>query len=276
MKEASIGRDQAFIPHDQAAETPEPSERALHDPPPPVATQLAAILMRRPLMVGASGDDGLDASTGQPSAQWVTIIASIRNQALGSRARPPRLPWPPDGNGVERLLEERDLRWGRRRQVCSHRSTRAIDHHQPLRSLAPLGLADFRPPFFAEMKLPSAKHSSQRSFCWSLSWAKKARHSLSKAPVSSHCLRRRQQVLALPYRRGSSLHWAPVQRIQRMPSKQHRSSTRGRPPRGEALGCGRWIRIVSHCCLVSLRHAMCCPPVLLSNSWRYHTLTGRF
>jgi hypothetical protein len=62
---------------------------------------------------------------------------------------------------------------------------------------------------------------------------------LSSTPVSSHCLSRRQQVLGLPYRRGNSLHWAPVQRIQRMPSTQRRSSTRGRPPRRDTLGWGR-------------------------------------
>jgi hypothetical protein len=62
---------------------------------------------------------------------------------------------------------------------------------------------------------------------------------LSSTPVSSHCLSRRQQVLGLPYRRGHSLHWAPVQRIQRMPSTQRRSSTRGRPPRRDTLGWGR-------------------------------------
>jgi hypothetical protein len=97
---------------------------------------------------------------------------------------------------------------------------------------------------------------SQRSFCWSWSWARKARHSLSSTPVSSHCLRRRQQVLGLPYRRGSSLHWAPVQRIQRMPSKQRRSATRGRPPRGDTFGWGRWMRMASHCCVVRLLQAM--------------------
>jgi hypothetical protein len=276
MKEASIGRDQSFIPHNQAAEKPKPGEGAFHNPPPAIAAQLPTVLMGRSLVVPASGDEGLNAPPGQAGAQRVTIIAPIRNQAVGSLARSPRLPWPADGDCLEGLFEQGDFRRGRRLQVCSQRSTRAIDQNQPLRPLAPLGLADFRSPFFAGMKLPSAKHSSQRSFCWSLSWARKARHSLSSTPVSSHCLSRRQQVLALPYRRGSSLHWAPVQRIHRMPSKQRRSSTRGRPPRGDALGCGRWRRMVSQCCLVSLRHAMCYPPVLLGNSWRYHTLAGRF
>ena len=232
--------------------------------------------MRRPLMVRASRDDRLNALASQPGAQRIATIASIRHQALRSLGRPPLLPWPADGDRLEGPFEKGDVSRGSRLQVCSQRSTRAIDHNPPLRALAPLGLADCRSPFFAGMKLPSAKHSSQRSFCWSLSCTRKARHSLSNTPVSSHCLSRRQQVLTLPYRRGSSHHWAPVHRFQRMPSKQRRSSTRGRPPRREALGCRGWRRMVSHCCLISLRHAICCPPVLLGNSWRYHTLTSIF
>jgi hypothetical protein len=128
----------------------------------------------------------------------------------------------------------------------------------------------------AGMKLPSAKHSSQRNFCWSLSWARKARPSFRSTPVSSHRLSRRQQVLGLPYRRGSSLHCAPVQRIQRMPSRQRRSSMRGRPPRGDTFGWGRWTWIASHCCFVSPRHAMFGLLLLLGYSRRYDTPTGRF
>jgi hypothetical protein len=276
MQETSIGRDQPFIADDEAPKVAQPGERPLHDPPPPVATPLVAILMRRPLMVGAIRDDGLDAPASQPGAQRVTIIASIRSQALGSRPRPHRLPWPADGDRLDGRFEKGDFRRRRRVHVCSQRSTRAIDLNHPLRALTPRGRADFRPPLFAGMTRPSAKHSSQRSFCWSLSWARKAHHSLSNTPVSSHCLSRRQQVLALPYRRGHARHWAPVHRIQRMPSTQRRSSTRRRPPRGLALGYGRWRRMVSHGCLVSLRHAIGCPPVWLGIVWRYHTLTGRF
>jgi hypothetical protein len=276
MKETSIGRDQPFIADDEAAKVAQPGERPLHDPPPPVAAQLAAILMRRPLMVRASGDDGLDAPASQPGAQRVTIIAPIRNQALGSLARPPRLPGPADGDRLEGRFEEGDFRRGRRLQVCSQRSTRAIDQNHPLCTLAPLGFPDLGPPFLAGMKEPSAKHSFQRSFSWSLSWAKNARQSFKSTPISSHCFSRRQHVLGLPYRRGSSLHWAPVQRIHRMPSKQRRSATRGRPPRGDHLGGERWMRMASHCSLVRPRHAMCCLHVLLGNSWRYDTLIARF
>ena len=254
----------------------EPCERALDNPPPPISSQLPAILMRGVLVVAASWDDRLDTPTGQPGPQRIAVIAPIRDQSLWSLAGSSRLSGAPNRDCVERPFEKGDFRWGSRLQVCSQRSTRAIDQNHPLRALAPLGFPDPRSPFFAGMKLPSAKHSSQRSFCWSLSWAKKARQSWSSTPVSSHSLSRRQQVLGLPYRRGSSLHWAPVQRIQRMPSKQRRSFRRGRPPRGDTCGGGRWTRIACHCCVVSPRHAMFCLLLLLGNSWRYDTPPSRF
>jgi hypothetical protein len=276
MKETRIGRDQAFIPHDQVAEMAEPRERALDDPPAPIAPQFPAILMRGVLVVAASRDNRLNPSTGQSSPQGIAVIPPIGDQPLGPLARPPRLPGPPDGDRVERRFEEGNLRWGSRLQVCSQRSTRAIDQNHPLCALAPLSLPDLGPPFLAGMKEPSAKHSSQRSFSWSLSWAKNARQSFKSTLVSSHCFSRRQHVLGLPYLRGNSLHWAPVQRIHRMPSRQRRSATRGRPPRGDNLGWGRWTRMASHCSRVRPRHAMCCLHVLLGHSWRYDTLTARF
>jgi hypothetical protein len=227
-------------------------------------------------MVAARRDDRAHAPPGQSSTQRVAVLPPIGDQPLGPLARPPWLPGPPDGDRGERLFEEGHLCRGSRLQVGSQRSSRAIDQNHPLGPLAPLGVPDLGPPFWAGMTEPSAKHSSQRIFSWSLSWAKNARQSFKSTPVSSHCFSRRQHVLGLPYLRGSSLHWAPVQRIHKMPSKQRRSSTRGRPPRGDTLHRGRWTRLASHCCVVSVRHAMGCPPVLLGNPWRYHTPTGRF
>ena len=276
MEEASIGGDQSLIAHHQTTEMTKPGEGPFHDPPASVAAQFTPVLMGRMFVVAPGGDDRLNAPVGQPSAQRVAVIAPIRNQALRPYTGAPRLPRAADRDRVEGLLEERDLRRGRRVQVCSQRSTRAIDQYHPLGPLAAFRLPDFGPPFLAGIKLPSAKHSSHRSFCWSLSWARKARQSLSKRPISSHSLSRRQQVLGLPYRRGSSLHWAPVHRIHRIPSKHRRSSTRGRPPCTDGFRWGRCSRIASHCSLVSLRHAMSRPPFFLGDSWRYDTLTGRF
>ena len=121
MKETSTHHDEPLIAHDEAAKMPEPGEGAFHDLPPPAAPQLAAILMRRPFMVGASGDARLDPPTCQACPPRGAVIAAISHQPFRALAGSPGLPWPPDGDGVEILLEVHDLRWGSRLQVCSQR-----------------------------------------------------------------------------------------------------------------------------------------------------------
>jgi hypothetical protein len=77
MKEARIGRDQAFIPHDQVAEMAEPRERALDDPPAPIAPQFPAILLRGVLVVATSRDNRLNPATGQSTPQGIAVIPPI-------------------------------------------------------------------------------------------------------------------------------------------------------------------------------------------------------
>jgi hypothetical protein len=67
MKETGKGGDHSFIPHNQAAERPEPRERGLDDPPPPISPQLATILLGRVVMVPLHRDDELNAPVGRRS-----------------------------------------------------------------------------------------------------------------------------------------------------------------------------------------------------------------
>jgi hypothetical protein len=276
MKEARIGRDQPLIADDEAPEVPQPGQGPFHNPTPSIPPQFPAILMGRVCVVPPRGDERLTTPPGQPGAQGMAVGAPIRNQVLGPLAGSAGFAGAADGDRLEGVRAEGDFRRGRRVPVCSQRSTRASDQNQPLGPLAPFRLADFGPSCLAGMQRPSTQHSSQRRFCWSWSWAKKARQSRSNTPVSSQWLRRRQQVLGRPYRRGNSRQWAPGQRIQRIPSQQRRSATRGRPPRADAFGSGRWTRVAAHCSFVRFRHAMGRPPVLLGTSWRHHTSNGRF
>jgi hypothetical protein len=266
MKETGRGRDQPLLADDEAPEVPQPGKGPFNHPTPSITPPFPAILMARVLVVPPRGDDGLNPPVGQPGAQGVAVVAPIGDQPLRACAGPAGFTGPPDGDRVEGRFKAGDFRRGRRLHVCSQRRTRALDQNPPRCPLAPFRRADFGPPFVAGMKLPSRKHASQRRFCWSLSWARRARQSLSSRPVSSQCLSRRQQVLGLPYRRGRSLPWAPVQRIHKMPSKQRRSSTRGRPPRIDGFGWGKWTRIASHWCLGTPRHAMSC---LLLIVWQF-------
>jgi hypothetical protein len=126
-------------------------------------------------------------------------------------------------------VRQRHLMRGGRVKGHSQRNTLAVRQNHELRALAPLGFADFRPPFLAGMKLPSMKHSAHWIWLFlSNSWMK-ARQTLSQRPVSSHIRRRLQHVLGLGYFSGKSFHRAPVRKIQRMPSNTRRLSFQGLP-----------------------------------------------
>jgi hypothetical protein len=222
MKKAGIRGEESLVTDDQAAKGSEPREGTLDDPAVTIAAQLAPILVGRVGVIGQGWNDRLNAPTGESSTERVRVIRSVRDQAIGTLPGSPRRVGTRDGDRGERAFEERDLVRRRRVQVCSQRSTCAIDHHHPLRALAPLGFPNRGPPFFAGAKLPSAKHSSQRSLSASCSSARSARHSASNVPSASQSRSRRQHVVGLPYRRGNSLHGAPVHRIHKIPSKHRR------------------------------------------------------
>jgi hypothetical protein len=112
--------------------------------------------------------------------------------------------------------------------------------------------------------MPSTKHSFQRILRASLSWSSKARHKFKRTPLSAHSHNRRWTADFEPYLSGNSLHGAPVQRIQSMPSKHWRSLSGGRPPRIFSLRLGSWASINFHCLSVTARQAIECLHDLVS------------
>jgi hypothetical protein len=256
MKKAGVSLNQSLVSYYQSAELTQPSKCTLNYPPPLVPTHLAPILVSGSLIVNSSWDDWLNTMSLEYLTEWIRVITPICYEPLGALARPPCSVSSPYCYSTKHVSEQLHLRGGCRVQVCSQRSTRAIDQNHPLCALAALSLADFVPPFLAGAKLPSAKHSSQCILSWSLSCAKKARHISSSTPLPSHSRNLRQQVEGLPYSLGNSLHCAPVQRTHKIPSKQRRSSARGLPPLGLGLYRGRCTRTFSHCSSVSPLHAM--------------------
>jgi hypothetical protein len=132
--------------------------------------------------------------------------------------------------------------------VLSQRNTRAVDHHHPLRPLAPLGFADFAAPFLAGAKLPSTNDSLHFS-CWrSLSSPRNVRQIFNQMSCSSQSRSRRQQVDGWGYSFGKYFQGAPLRRTQRIPSRTRRFSVHGRPPRGCFGGTGSRGSIFFHCC----------------------------
>jgi hypothetical protein len=138
-------------------------------------------------------------------------------------------------------------------KVVSQRKTLAVDHHHPLRSLAPPGLADGRAPFLAGAKLPSRKDSLHFN-CWrSFNSPRKARQISSHTSCSSQSRSLRQQVVGEGNSSGKSCQRAPLRKIHKMPSSTLRSLAGGRPPRGRDGRLGSKGRIFSHWASVSNR-----------------------
>ena len=236
--------------HEQPPEAAEPRHGPLDHPAPAVPTQVAAVFVPPRLVVVAIGHDGGDPALREALAERVTVVGPVRDEPWRG------LPWstgptPRHADGIQRRVDERDLRGAGRGDMNSQRNTRAVDHHHPLRALAPLGLADGRAPFFAEANEPSMNTFSHRIRPRASSWPRNARHMRSQVPSSSHCRSRRQHVEPLGYPSGRSRQRAPVRSTQRIPSTTSRLLTRGRPPCGERRGRGRCGSILAHCASVS-------------------------
>ena len=238
----------SFIPYPQATKILKTGVRSLYDPSVPVPSRFAFILMSSSLVFITRPNNRFNTATDQQSPKFIAVIGSVSNEPL--RFALFTLP--------DFYLDAVKLhfRRGSLLHVYSKRSTRAIGQYHEHCSLATFCLTDQSAPFFARTNIPSIKHSSQRTFCWSESWLRKARHRFRRTPVSAQVLRRRWTVLIESYISGNSLHGAPVQSIQRMPSRHFRSSTGGRPSFRFRLGLGNYFWINSHCLSVNAHQSI--------------------
>jgi len=220
MDKCLIDIDGSLMSNQNAAEVLQPRIGSFDDPTTFVSAQFSTILICRPGVVGTFRNNGIDMPMTQKRTHRIRVVASIADQPLGR----------PAAYGFQRRFQQLHFRGRRRVQVKSDRSTLAINQYHKLRSLPALCFSDTEPPFLAEANVPSTKHSFQRICCLSESWVTNACQVFSKVPSSVHFRRRRYTLLKWPYRSGNSLQGAPVQRIQRTPSKHFRSSVAGRPP----------------------------------------------
>jgi hypothetical protein len=266
MKESFINGDGTVVANDQSAKVAEPRQGAFHLPAPAITTQRSAILGGRFAAIPAMGCDQLDPARRQALAQRVAIISAVGDDPLRFLAWPPAALPPGHVDRRERFFREPDFVRGSRVKLLSQRNTLAVDHHHPLRALAPLGFSDFRAPFFAGAKLPSRNDSLQLSCSRWLSSARNARQMVSQIPCSSQSRSRRQHVAGAGNSSGRSCQRAPLRKIQRMPSRTLRSFAGGRPPRRDLRLFGSKGRIFSHWASVKSRpyRAIGPPRALLS------------
>src|SRR5271169_6144282 len=158
---------------------------------------------------------------------------------------------PPYPDRRERRFRECDFPRGCRVKGVSQRNTAAVDHHHPLRPLAPLGFSDSAAPFFAGAKLPS-RNDSLHFNCWrSFNSLRNVRQMFNQTPRSSQSRSRRQHVEGCGNFSGRSCQRAPLRRIHKIPSSTCRFSIHGRPPLRCLGGFGSKGAIFFHCASVS-------------------------
>jgi hypothetical protein len=245
MKKARINSKQALITDYQPAKIAQPGEGAL-DFPPMLVTLFHFGRRLFVFPISAVRHQEANSLACQAGPQFVRIISLIADKALGSAL------WAPstlarDFDSLQGLFGQFYFRGRCRGNGASQRNTLAVDHHHPLRALAPLGFADSGAPFFASAKLASMKASCQSKAPSASSFERKMRQIFSQRPCSSQRRKRRQQVEELGYRWGRSCQRAPVRSIHSIPSNTSRLAAGGRPPLEPGFSDGSNGPILVHC-----------------------------
>src|SRR5271169_1492351 len=251
MKERAIDGERAVVAHHQASEVSQPGVGAFDDPSPPVTSQGSAILRRGPNAILLVRADQFDPALPQSLQQRIAVIRFVGNHPQRLLPGTARAMTSTYSDRRQRRLRELDFRRGRRVKVVSQRKTAAVDHHHPLRPLAPLGFSDSAAPFFAGAKLPS-RNDSLHFNCWrSFNSLRNVRQMFNQTPRSSQSRSRRQNVEGCGNFSGRSCQRAPLRRIHRIPSSTRRFSIHGRPPLRCLGGLGSNGAIFFHCASVS-------------------------
>src|SRR6266699_189929 len=271
MKECAVHRERAVVANHQMAEVAEPREGTLDFPAPAVASQRSSVLGHLFASIPAMWRDQFDPALRQPLSQRVTVVTTVGDEAQRVLPRSPRAGSAAHADRRERRFREPRFVRGCRTKVLSQRKTLAVDHHHPLRTLAPLGFSDSIAPFFAGAKLPSMKDSLHFS-CWrSFNSLRNARQISSQISCSSQSRSRRQQVDGEGNSSGKSCQRAPLRRTHKMPSSTLRSSFGGLPPLGRFGHFGSKGPIFSHWASVSSRpYRAIDPPLALLHEFISH------
>jgi hypothetical protein len=251
MKERAINGERTVVADNQAPEVSQPCVGTFDDPSPAVAPQGSAILSCGPNAISLMRTDQFDPTLLQAFPQRIAVIRLVGYHPQGLLPRTTRVMTPCYADPRQRRLREFDFRRGCRVKVVSQRNTLAVDHHHPLRPLAPLGFSDSVAPFFAGAKLPS-RNDSLHFNCWRwFNSPKNVRQMFNQTPRSSQSRSRRQHVEGCGNFSGRSCQRAPLRRIHKIPSSTRRFSIHGRPPLHCLGGLGSNGAIFFHCASVS-------------------------
>lgn len=224
-----------FVARSQASPTEEPSERAFDDAT--VNAQPAAVFF------AAFGDRRQNPARPQRLSDRARVVGAVGEQDLGATARPAARPL----NGRNRFDEfEALLRIVNVGAGMDDRQRQAGGVSQQMTlgaRLAAVGgiRSGVRPPKTARTEQLSTTTCDQSTSSSTPNRSRTFSHNCCQTPASCQSCSRRQHVMPQPQpiSMGSSSHGVPVLSTKRMPTRQLRSGTRGRPPLGDGLCLGR-------------------------------------
>jgi hypothetical protein len=178
VKESEIVFGVALAASGEPPRVTKPCEEPLDFPAPEVSTQRPAVLQGSALTVVFVRDDELDFSSHREiQTHSIAVVSLIGNQALGLGLL---------REVVEDFVDKGNFVRGGAVDGKGDWKTMTVDHCHPLRTFAAFGFTHKTPPFFAEAKLPSIKHSSQSSLPRASKSSSNARRTFRSVPSRHH------------------------------------------------------------------------------------------
>lgn len=167
-----------FSPHNQPTEVVKPSKETFDFPSADVTTQRADVLGLDP-PIGAIGSDHFNpVGFLKFAVEGIAVVSLVAYQAPKYLLHP---------HFFERGFDQ--AYFSRRSAFCPSGDRKAMpfENCHELCSLAPLGLSDLKPSFFAGTKVPSMKHSLRSNWPRSRRASARLTRSFSNSPCFTQC-----------------------------------------------------------------------------------------
>lgn len=248
-----------FPSNNSSSKIMQPADGSFDDPASFVSTELSFVRHRSMFTVLSCWADQIDSVFGHASPQWVAVGSFVIDQSFRRNFR--------NQATFDESFDQPDLVDVCRFRIDRERKATSVYKEHDLCSLATTSRSDLITPFFADENVPSANVSEQSTFPWSCSFSRSRRRTCSMIPFSVHRLNHRWHVDLEGKCFGKSFHLAPVRSTHRMPSRQSRGCTRGRPPWSPGGSHGNRSSMNSHCLSVSSNFESVLDPVVVTESW---------
>lgn len=255
-----------FPANDGSSKVVQPTDGPFDDPTAFVAAELSPVLQWRADPRLSVWADQVDSVSLEPPSQAIAVGRFVVDQSLG-------LSLPQNSIVNQRFNQNRFVSIGR---LGLNREWKplGIHHEHDFRAFAATCRSNLFAPFFADENVPSA-NVSEKSICsFSSSFMTSRKNACSSSPASVQVLSRKWQVDFEGKVFGKSFQRAPVRNTQRIPSRQSRGCTWGRPPSLAGGSHGNRSAINSHCLSVNSHSESILDPKSSTASWWHWDRVG--